>query len=600
MNDKSTLEQKYRKSRELGYIPRRYSYISPLKYDGNSEHRRSNVGRYNVDNQPTYASHIPIHNNRQENRSQYTDSPIKSLSVLPYTPSKLRPNKLYKIFNDTTPRNKGILIKNKDRKYNSKWGKGSALDRQKGIFGRLRSFLTKFSLSNHEHDDTNLRLLRNSAKSVLNVKEQPEYREQKRVWFEQNESPLVQEPVFEVPSPSTNIVMSSNHQSELMKSQFDELHEIIKRERLKNNSIREHYQKQIELLENASEKRMEELMKQISGLQGQVNLNADNIEKSKIDELEISLIKEHEKFLINQKTQERQLEKERQRVQELERDLHIQKDKLEVELEKLKKKRTTVLENGSKVSSNKDEFDELDDKRRRLLHDIKSIKPSTDVLIRRLNLNKQKYQQRRKLLLKEKLNIQSDLQSNEHEYVMFFEELIEISQSMLHRNDSHMQFLLKDIEILLESLNMQDLSKYLARNFQRVEHKFNEYLKVFQAFKQLYNRQEYQTITIDYSIESLMEIKGLFIKLHDSFGKSIYKKRNRIQGMNHTISSLQLNLVNATTSGKNYRILAKTFQRRSDILNEMKVLNGLLISLSLLLKQLDEILILLEHSPYLQ
>ena len=181
--------------------------------------------------------------------------------------------------------------------------------------------------------------------------------------------------------------------------------------------------------------------------------------------------------------------------------------------------------------------------------------------------------------------------------MQFFEKIIDISQSILKEGDTHKEYILNDFETLLESLNTKDMPKNLLIKFESIKGKFSEYLKAFHRFQLAYARLKAQDIGEEYNIDNLIDIRSLFTRLTESFSKSIYKKRKGLFQMNQEISAFQINLMSSSTSSQRCRDIANAYDKRSKILNEMKVLNELLISLSVLLKQLEEIIIIIGHSP---
>ena len=133
--------------------------------------------------------------------------------------------------------------------------------------------------------------------------------------------------------------------------------------------------------------------------------------------------------------------------------------------------------------------------------------------------------------------------------------------------------------------------------FENIKGKFSEYLNAFRRFRLAYARLGVQNIGEEYNIDSLIEIRSLFARLSESFSKSMSKKRKCLFEMNQDISAFQIGNMSSSISSQRCRDIAKAYDKRSKVLNEMKVLNELLISLSVLLKQLEEIIIIIGHAP---
>lgn len=600
MDSKSTLDRKYQRSRELGYIPRKTIHRSPLKFETIARNRSTYTPKYNL---AKYTPDEPRYEGIRYTENKIVDSPIRSLSLLPYTPSKLQPTRLYKLFNESTPVNKGILITNRNRRYDGKNRKASTLEDKKGIFSRLRSFLVKFSLSRHEHDQTDLNLLRKSAKNVLNVRESPEVKGNKRVWFEKDDQKEIKRRDISFDEPKdlvdeATIRRRQHYESEQTRHEFNELQDIIQKERDNSERLKAKYDDKIKSLKSEFDHRTEELNEKILVLQRRASLHVDELEKTKLDQLERELFREHEKFLVKQKEQEQELSKERQRLQTLRYELNSKRSEIENDLAKLKEDQKIILKQRLEIGLKSKKLDDLNEGnllKRRKARDF----DSNDVVVTRLKLNQQRYRQERKLLNEEKQIIRSDLEENEKDYVHFFEKLIDISQSILKGGDSHKEYILNDFETLLESLNTKEMPKKLLIRFESIKRKFSDYLDAFQRFQLAFSRLGIQDIGEEYSIDNLIEIRTLFTRLTESFSKSIYKKRKRLYQMNQEISAFQISLMSSSTSSQRCRDIAKAYDKRSKVLNEMKVLNELLVSLSILLKQLEEIIIIIGHSPNL-
>lgn len=598
MNSNSTLDRKYQRSRELGYIPRKAFHRSPLKFETISRNRSTYTPKYKLAKYtPDEARHEGIIGSENKN----VDSPIRSLSLLPYTPSKLRPTRLYKLFNESTPVNKGILITNRNKRYEGKNRRVSTLEENPGIFSRLRSFLVKFSLSSHEHDQTDLNLLRKSAKNVLNVYESPELKGNKRVWFEKDDLKETKRRDISFDEPKdlveeATIQRRQHYESEQTNHRLRELHEIIQRERDNSEQLKAKYDDKIRSLKSKFDRRTEELNEQILTLQKRASLHIDDLEKTKIDQLERELFKEHEKFLVKQKEQKQELSKERQRLRTLEYELNSKRSEVENDLAKLKKEQKLILKQRLEMNLRSKELDDLNERNLQRNRQTSNF-DLNDVVVTRFKLNQERYRQERKLLNEEKQIIKSDLESNEKDYVQFFEKLIDISQSILRGGDTHKEYILNDFETLLESLNTKEIPKKLLIRFESIKRKFSDYLNAFHRFQLAFSRLGIQDIGEEYSIDNLIEIRTLFTRLTESFSKSIYKKRKCVYQMNQDISAFQISLMSSSTSSQRCRDIAKAYDKRSKILNEMKVLNELLINLSILLKQLEEIIIIIGYSP---
>lgn len=594
MNDRSTLDRKYQRSRELGYIPRNTVYKSPVKPQTTFRNKTIYTPKYRP---VKYATEIA-----QQDVLKVFDSPIKSISQLPFTPSRLQPTKLYKTLHESTPVSRGILRTTKNRRYEGKNRKVPSLSNNKGIFNRLRSFLVKFSLSNHEHDQSDLQMLRKSAKNVLNIEDATETKTNKRVCFENEEQrKSLRHWTTDEPRDFVDEAISlrrQQYESEKLNSQISMLQDQIKHEKEKNERIRNQYQGKIRLLEQSYQAHTEEQNSQILTLQKQANLHISELEKSKLEDLENELFKKHEKFLVKQKEKELELLEEKVRLENLEHDLNLERIKLEKDFAKLKKDRKAILKQELEIGAKSKRLNELDSKTIRLLDNMGHQNLDSDMeAISKIKLNQERYRQERKMLEIEAQSIRSDLESNEHDYVKFFEKLIEISQAILKSGDSGKEYILNDFETLLDSLNTSDMATSLLAKFESIKFKFAEYLTAFCRFQVLYSTQRLQVIGEEYNLDDQREIRPLFARLQESFSKSIYKKRNLLYEMNREISKFHIDLISTSTSNQRCKDIARTFEKRSRILNEMKVINELLVTLSVLLVQLEDIVVVLEYLP---
>ena len=178
---------------------------------------------------------------------------------------------------------------------------------------------------------------------------------------------------------------ASISESEQTRNRFEELRDIIIREKDNNERLRSKYDDRIKSLKIEFDKCTKELNQQILVLQNRARLHVDELEKTKLEQLERELFKEHEKFLVKQKEQEQELSKERRRLQTLGYELNSKRNKLENDLATLEKDREAILQQKLEISLKCKNLDELNERNMQLTNNRKTNNfGPNDVVVTRL------------------------------------------------------------------------------------------------------------------------------------------------------------------------------------------------------------------------
>ncbi|CUM66714.1 uncharacterized protein PRCAT00004392001 [Priceomyces carsonii] len=314
-----SLKEKYNRSRELGYRPSRSPLYPKIDFERNKQsYLNAELSRFaSNETKRTLSAELKrdflkkaidrpqlrhhARNPPLDRSKWYNGSPIKSLSSQ-FTPSKVKPNSLYKLLN-TTPRSKRSVLTNRNgRKYTSK---SPLPTERKGLFNKLRNYLTKFSLNKIEMDDSSLNQLKNSAQNVLKTEFDPKIR--KKVTFDSDIG--LREPDLDNDFVDDVIrKKESQNYSSAMSTRLTTLQDVVFREKSKNEALQRKFEQQISDLEDKYKVQIDSLRKVIERLKDESASMKDNLEQSIRLDFEEALFQKHELSLIEQKRKERELQ----------------------------------------------------------------------------------------------------------------------------------------------------------------------------------------------------------------------------------------------------------------------------------------------------
>lgn len=530
----SSLEEKYNKSRKLGYVPRRGDTLYPSFGENRPrkimntqslkdvhlgsltrENDRLLKGKYFLENErrgkvgqeKEYVNPIrnPIKeykNNVHENRTKLHniyDSPIKSLPIPTFTPTRIKPHSIYKTLD--TPTSSGSISryskkKNKVHKPNKDTSKDSSL------FSKLRNYLNNFSLTNIESSDSNLQDLRLSAKKFLDLPESKKI--EKKVSFEDNT--LYREKNNYKNSPKMHKNMDS------FESNADEVDEIIKEYRRSDVEVAHKLRDQLDDLNKKYKDEVISLNEVIHNLKVEYN-NA--IEEGKVKEkmLEEQYDKSYKNIIAKHEEKQKELEATKK---EIERERLIL-NKKEIEIE-------NKLEEMNSLSLNK-------------------------MIKRNLDLNKQFYQNEYSDLLQHRLSTRLKIEQNIGDY----------------------NRVCKKLKITLPLGT--------ARN---PNSKYNIIIEKFKEYSRLLELPEF------YKSLDLSEIEDLFNKLKQSLLTSSFRKRLKLEKLEEDILNIVVNYERQLCSSYD---VSRVFSRKNNLLLDLDLIYNLLIDLNSLFSQLNELLV---------
>lgn len=624
----------------LDYTSKPRDYASKLKADYRDKYltRRSNspvdipIPRFTapkevVNERPlniTSRSNIPYLSDIQANYSIH-GSPIKRIR---FTPTKIRPAQIYKVLNHEASgfntKTKSILSTKNKQRYNPKSSRSSISElkpQKKGLFTRLRNFLTNLTVNGSNSD---FDLLSNSARELLDITVTSPIPAKKVNFNEKIEispekpriaSPLMKSTPLKTPLRFQKRELERDYagdndlidetlrlNSDLQKrkdiqQRVNVLLDKIEEEKLHSRTLTANYHNEITNLKAEYEFKLDTLKSRIIQLEKDADARKKHIEESKILELRADILKEHENFLIRQRRNEEEL-KNRQNL------LELKQKKLDSEYQRLEQEKSEqeILR------------DEVDRKNHLLITSIKQRRSELkNELFSKLESNKQKFEFELLQLQQQKLSIESNIGSHEADFVEFNERVQKMSEEILDKKSNYslqeMTFL-KGLEHLLDTLAKVDEKNRLRANNNRyhrqyilIDAKLGDYSIFFLNFQSVFNSNSTEYLEV-YNQENLRGIEVSFDKLSLNLKKKFLKKNNRLKQLDSDISRFQFKIKkgdilsegDGDQGGFGFKNVINSFQTRFEILEEMRTINHLLIHLNSLEKELNSISIVIQNS----
>lgn len=257
-------------------------------------------------------------------------SPIKALHS---TPSKAkRPFSMYKIL-PYLPQKMEIKAKFSNKVQKDRlWLKRSILpelvqSKNAGVFGKLRGFLTGLKPPNDE-----FKRLSTSIKKELNI--QPE--DKSSVSFDEAFAPREKKADnldFDEVDANVQLAKKSLEEQRLRKIQL-ELEEKVKQQDEKIRELTSEHERELYLTKASYEARIVELNERVSQLSEMAANTHREIENERLKELEKSVRKENESFLVYQKETVRMFEDMKLRLEEKEKELNKKEREIQEEARK--------------------------------------------------------------------------------------------------------------------------------------------------------------------------------------------------------------------------------------------------------------------------
>lgn len=515
-------------------------------------------------------------------------SPIKVVS----TPMRSkRPSRLYKVLpyrelprrtgrTEFTNHSYGVR---KDRAWEEKkTGRPS----NGGIFNRFRQFISKFSIEAHEQDNTDYKTLSESAKGLLDIPEMPvEEPIRRTVNFEDVRVKTPPDrrnvyPLDDVDEVDTRVRLAKNVREEERRSaEQRELRALIEEERSKSKAMRERYERQLSLMKQEHEDSIQSLSLKIRELSRKASERYNEISHEKLVEIQNTVLKENESFLIHQKATEELFENLQKRIEQRETELDKREERLQELTSKLhqpkeKSQEDTVLE----MVTSSPKIDQLVDRIKisRIIDQYKHEYDSTAVALR-LDLE----------------TVSESIRTNELEVIRFYDTMQRISEKILQKKDrpSHSEKkLLDNLERLVASLD--EHINHPPKPNEELTARFEEYSGFFNDFNATYSKSYLKAKRV-YNDEILDGISESFAKLKSSlFGKFV-KRATLLRDLDSQFQRVRVDEFDYV----NYKVeqVVKILQRRTEALAQQKNTVDMLQSLNVLLKKLNDIRVILDN-----
>lgn len=536
-----------------------------------------------------YLSEIKVNSNK----------PLSPIKRVRFTPSRIRPAQIYKVLNSeaSAPTARSILY---GSRYNSKSSRNSVsvLNPQKrGLFNRLRKFLTNLTVNGGSTGSSDFELLSNSAKDLLHINLPA-----KRVNFNDEVMPREKERVS-TSTPLRTPIRREEHDyagdhdlvdetirlnSELQKKKeiqqrVNVLLDKIEEEKLNFRSLTANYEHEISSLKAEYENKLRSMKSRILQLEKDADVRNKHLEQAKIQEIRTEILKEHEAFLIRQRRKEEELE--------------FKQQMLNSEYERLKEEK----------SENENLRDAIDRKNQQLITSIKQRRSDLKhELFNKLESNKKEFEAEFQLLQQQKLSIESNIDSHETDFVEFNERVQKMSEEILHKKQNYSLqevTFLKGLEHLLDTLAKVEEKNRLGSRYNHqyvlIDAKLKDYSIFFQNFLSVFNTNSTGYLEV-YNQDNLNGIKLSFQKLTLNLKKKFLKKNSRLKQLDNDIARFQIKLSNGDIPAKlgdfDFEKVLISFQTRFEVLEELRTINHLLMELSSLCKELTNISIIIQDN----
>lgn len=503
-------------------------------------------------------------------------SPIRKI---PFTPSRLRPHRLYKVANEVTPTSptrlisKGGILLNKRNpaKYAPKGGRivHRLEGRKRGVFHRLRAFLSNFGLYDSQNEapgPSEWEKFPREAASAPKGMQWAKNRE-KRVNFHDDANasiPCATSPKklsrynFEDDIDAVDDAMRKNEELQKAALLYDQIRTLrakLEAEiELKRRSDELH-KRELEEITASYESKIASMRAEVLLLEKKASARTHELEKSRLEELETTLFRKHEKHLIKQKEREDQLQ--------------FWEKRLETQAQEVSKKELF-----------------LDEKAAALVH----IQTRVDAL-----RSDYKIEQERLDTQRDSLDLR--ISGNKNDTIKFYEGVQRLSENILLKkaglSAAEMRFLedLHRILVAVGNLGENSDRAKAAHEYMPFSNKLAEYEGYFADFG-VQKRD-------GYSLKRLRGVEEAFGKLRTHLQRKFARKNAVLSEVSETVSKMQRSLENGVLApegallehhdGANMGTLVHGFQRKSGLLFELYALNTLLTQLNALVRTLGAV-----------
>lgn len=504
-------------------------------------------------------------------------SPIKAIS----TPLRARrPTRLYKLLphlpdsrKDTFSHINGVK---KDRPWETKQAGGS------GILKRFRSFISRFSIEAHEQDDTSYKQLSNSAKGLLDIPRDSEYRLRKAVNFEE----AIKTPprkgirdayqIDDLDEVDLGVKLARARQEETRRNREQaELKSKYEEAKREGDDMRESYERKLYLLKRDHEAKEHELTMTIQELSQRASHRYQELGQEKLMEIQSAVLKENESFLIHQKATEDRLALLNKRIELREAELRQKEARIEELAAKIPRKaQSSFLEVAESP----------------IRPDFVGAKTK---ISRSLETNKEEFELNEATLKQELDTVVQAIRMNDVEVVQFYDIMQRISERILNKREklSYMETrLLDNLDRLVSSLD--EHINYPPRPAGGLRARFVEYSNFFAEFDDLYTTQ-HATAKQTYNEEVMGGIAESFAKLRKSLFSKLTKRAIHLQDLENQFKREKVSEHNYD----DYKVeqVVKILKNKADTLTQQKDTVELLQIHNGLTKKLKDIQTIMEN-----
>lgn len=493
-------------------------------------------------------------------------SPIRSVrKTALLSPNRTKPiSLLYKILPYQLSPNRHFESSRitKDRSFLTRRQNSLDSKSREGIFLRFKSFLNKFSLDEQERSNSQLEELRESARRAVPLEDINTDRKVELDNLIGRKRKLSSADFDEVDS----IVQRAKSRLEENRRnrEKDDLLRSLENEKFERKNLQEAYERQLHNMELSHKAKIYELTNEIEDLTYKANNRLREFERRKLRELEDSVMKGNESFLLQHRENEERLQLLQAQVKQKEEELKLREERVKaLELEGSRRATQEEAEKADVLSFSEGAYDTSSPK-------IERKGTSNEGILR-----------------KEEEETEKAADMYEFQVINFYDTMQRISEQILSKQTDlkpEEQSLLDSLENIVKSLDehinvrSKDLSGYEA--------KLEEYSRFFEEFNTVYAESPSQARK-KYSSSVLSAIKASFDRLNKSLHSRLIKKAQHLRDLEAKFIQVKI----TEQDYNQYRIdcAVRILKGKADIILQQKRTISLLQHLSRLTKRISEI-----------
>lgn len=443
-----------------------------------------------------------------------------------------------------------------DRKQNSYGSKP-----KEGVFLRFKSFLNKFSLEEQEHKGPDFEALKESVLNV--VPSDTIFRPEVELGNLTGRKRALSSADFDEVDTivqKTKARLQENQRN----SEKKELVQSIEREKLERENLEKTYERQIYIMEQKHMAKIHELTGEIEDLTYKANIRLRDLDRQKLRELENSVMKDNETFLLQHRENEERLQLMKTQIEQKEEELKLREKNVEkMEIQYLRNKSQERQNERDLLIFSEGAYDTSSPKIERKESTVEEILPTEEEEIERA----------------------ADMY--EFQVINFYDTMQRISEQIIRKQTgltTQEQTLLESLENIVKSLD--EHINVRPHDLDGYEAKLEEYSRFFEEFNSVY-AQNPTNARKKYRGSVLSAIKTSFDRLTESLNSRLLRKAKHLRDLESNFARVKI----TDQDYSQYRInrAVRILKGKADIIFQQKRNIALLNHLRKLTQRISEI-----------